>query len=241
MSATTFTDSSGEEEDESSFPTSSSSTFEITPCSSGSLPVEEPFKSDVEGSCCCVSVEDLAGDWMDLPFVGWEAKTSIPGSSSHCLSVLSQAHHGHGSVEGGSHACKASSSASKVSKSAVSKSTINLGSESRSSLRSYIHTAPFIPYTFHHHLGSDTSVYLEDYRNSYTYPNLGKSRKVPLSVPGLNIPATVKPTLYVLNSSLALRYPSHYKRQQVNSMMVTFFGAQNLYGHHDSSNPNQLQ
>lgn len=228
MAAAPFDDSSGDEDD--SIPVSTeSSTYEIT-SSSSCLLQDVALKGDLVGqnsSCCCVSAEELTAHWMDQPMIGWQARNiespTGPGSvgPSHCISTqlseksLSLSDTAGYFGDGGSPIFKLNSRIFKSSQT-LSRGVINLGSESKSSLRSYIYSNPSIPYTFHHHVdvsdGDAASVYVEDYRKAYTYPSLGeRNKRIPDALGSIS--TTVKPTLFVLHNDI--RHPLYYKKKQV--------------------------
>lgn len=213
------------EEDDSSCITSSSS-LEVTPSNSSVFQYSptDPLKSelvvDEEDHCCCVSTEELSANIIDQPLVGWEKRSPCPKSpcprqksprqkssirrrlsaQSSEKSILSSCV----VVENCNQTCRANSSNDKLS--SLSRAIINLGSESKSSLRSYIHSTPAIPYTFHHHLDGDTAVYIEEYRNSYTYPNMEQKHRR-MSLNSASKAAMVKPTLFVLDNDCTVRVP----------------------------------
>lgn len=215
--------SSVEEEDSFilSSTTGSSSSCELTPCNPSFPQRTDPLKSSLEGqreSCCCVSPEELSANIFDQPLVGWgKSTTSLPKSfSCHhisserslCSSVM---------VDGATnHMSKASTVSDRVSKSSLSRATINLGSDSKSSLRSYIHSTPVIPYNFHHHniANGDSTAYIEEYRNSYTYPNMEEKVK---KVTTTSSTATLKPTLFVLDNNSAFRSATQSKQDSAKS------------------------
>lgn len=183
----------------------SSSSLEVT-----SSTCVEPFKSelvDEEDHCCCVSTEELGADIIDQPLVGWEKVSPHPNSSGSGLSAQAPERSSCAVVESCNQMCRANSSNDRVSsRSPLSRAVINLGSESKSSLRSYIHSTPAIPYTFRHHLDGDTALYIEEYRNSYTYPNMEeKHRKTSSNSAGTA--AIVKPTLFVLDNDCTIPTP----------------------------------
>lgn len=193
-----------EEEDSSFIASTESSSFEVTPSSSSVLQHSDPLKSELvseEDSCCCVSTEELSVDIIDQPLVGWKKLSVCQKSSNHRLSAQASEKSLHGSCESCNQTCKANSSSDKLTRSSLSRAVINLGSESKSLLRSYIHSTPAIPFTFRHHLDGDTAAfYMEEYRNSYTYPCMGKR----MTVNSASTPATVKPTLFVLDNDCTL-------------------------------------
>lgn len=218
-SAAVHSNSSAEED----FITSSeSSSSEVTPCNSCFLLYSDPLESDLlglEGSCCCVSTEELAADFLDQPLVGWGKRVSTiacpkVNSCHHASSVaslVSEKTLGSGvTVENSSHNLKESSPIN-LARSSMSRAMINLGLESKSSLRSYIHSTPAIPYTFHHHVNGDMAIYMEEYRNSYTFPSIEeKIRKMSSNSQSLTAP--VKPTLFVLEN---YRSPTTSQEKQV--------------------------
>lgn len=200
-------------EDESSFTVSAteSSTSEITPSSSETSVLSDTLKGNLiskEGSCCYVSTKELFTNIMDLPLTGWETTTTRPTAleyfANHCISPKVSEK----SLE--RNACKANS---RISKSSSPKSVLGAASSS-SSLHDYINSTPAIQYTFHHHVGRDTDmgVYVEEYRNSYTYPSLEeKVKKLPLNAASA---VTVKPTLFVLDRE-PYGQPMYLKKIQV--------------------------
>lgn len=150
-----------------------------------------------EEHCHCISLEEFTGEW---PFSGWERRTVDTAHSFHFIAPpnfnkflnIFPAYGTSGPQKvrpgGGNRLLR-----SKVS-------TVNLASESKSSLQSYIHSTPTIPYTFQHCVDGSTSEYIEEYRNSYTYPNLKESIKKKGTV--CNYVKTVKPKLFVLDGSV---------------------------------------
>lgn len=206
------------DEDESSFTvsTTESSTSEMTPCSSETSVLSDTLRENLiskEGSCCCVSTEELFTNAMDLPLTGWETKTTRPTTLEHFANSCISPKVSEKSLE--RNACKANSSSSncRISKSPSPKVLINLGAaSSSSSLHEYIHSTPAIQYRFHHHVGRDTDmgVYVEEYRNSYTYPSIeDKVKKQPSSGA-----VSVKPTLFVLDRE-PYGQPMYLKKIQV--------------------------
>ena len=194
-----------EEEDSPFSGSTESSSSEVAHSNSSILQCPHSWKNDLvreEDRCCCVSSEDLSAESIDQPLVGWEKRRK---SSNH--RPVSQASErslaANAVVESASKGN--SSSGGRLSRSLLSRAVINLGSDSKSLLRSYIHSTPAIPFTFHHHLDGDTAaLYMEEYRNSYTYPNMdkrntGTSSPKP-STPALVTPALVKPTLFVMDN-----------------------------------------
>lgn len=199
-------------EEEDSCITSSSS-FEVTSSSSSVFQygATEPLKRGVLDDlddCCCVSTEELDGDPTDQPVVGWQKRNACPNSSCYHLSAQSEKSLLSSCVvvESCNQIPRANNGNEKLSRSSLSRAVINLGSESKSSIRSYIHSTPAIPYTFHHHLGSDIGLHIEEYRKSYTYPRLeAKHRRTSLS--STSTAAMVKPTLFVLDNDCTAKVP----------------------------------
>ena len=207
------TDIDLDEDESTSFTpsTTESSTSEITPCSSETS-VLDTLKENLiskERSCCCVSAQELFTNIMDLPLTGWETKTSRPIALEHFANCCISPKVSEKSLE--RNACKSSS---RISKSSMSKVSMNLGgASSSSSLHDYIYSTPAIQYTFRHHVGRDTDmgVYVEEYRNSYTYPSLKeKVKKLPSSGA-----VSVKPTLFVLDQEPYGQPTSYLKKMQV--------------------------
>lgn len=230
-SAVDFSSSSADENEScDSLTSSESSTFEITPCDTDNpSAVAGPLKGELVGqskSCCCVSAEEMTADWMNWLFVGWRSKSvgsSDSGSTSHCISLQvsdkslsSLVNTGSSLLDGSNQMNRASSntgSGSKIPRQPLLRGIISLFSDSKSSLRGYIHSIPTIPYTFQHHVSEDcASLYMEEYRRSYTYPSLEeKCKKMPENL--ANVPTTVKPTLFVLDN-----ITQHSKKGQVRHM-----------------------
>lgn len=150
--------------------------------------------------CCCVATEELTSESTDQPLVGWEKrKIACQRNNQRPISQASERSIAANAVA--ESASKGSSSGGeRLSKSSMSRTVINLGSDSKSSLRSYIYSTPTIPFTFQHHLDGDTAaLYMEEYRNSYTYPNMDK-RNSGTSSPRSSTPALVKPTLFMMDN-----------------------------------------
>ena len=199
--------------------------------------------------CCCASAEEMNGHWMDQPLIGWQDRSvkspliglgSASGSVSCMSTQLSEVSLNSLSDPTGhffecvpSQLFKSSSSSSSSNSTAKtynrpshahsSRGVISLGSDSKSSLRSYIYSSPAIPFAFHHHVNvsdEDTSsVYMEEYKKGYTYPTLKeRNKRIPESLN--SVPTTVKPTLFVLNNDI--RHPLHYKKKQVGTEYYAF-------------------
>ena len=205
--------SSVEEEDPFilSSTTGSSCSCELTPCNPSLPQRTEPLKSSLEGqreSCCCVSPEELR---VDMPLVGWGKSTTSLPNSFLCHHILSErSPYSSVAVDGATY--RMSKTSDRVSKSSLSRGMMNLGSDSKSSLRSYIHSTPVIPYTFQHHnvANGDSTAYIEEYRNSYTYPNMEEKAK---RITATSSTATLKPTLFVLDNSHAFKSMQKKKYQ----------------------------
>ena len=178
------------EEDSSSVLSSKSSLTTLVSCFSA---------SGQEKLCCCVSVEDFPGE---QPIAGWENRSVISPTNSHILSQnldksLVLEHN------------PSPKSSVKNSKQPLSKGSFSLGTDSKSSLRSYMQFTPTIAYKFNHCVDGDISTYIEEYRNSYTYPNQERNKRSFASTTTL-----VKPTLYTLDGSvMQLQIPLTNKKQ----------------------------
>ena len=193
--------------------TTTTSTFEITPNASTTsvLTADEQLKSRLvqEGVCCCVSAEDISGNQMDQPLVGWEGRRVESSEHSISSQVLESSLTIAEVVDSSQQLYQSASCSEKASKSThPSRGRVSLLSlEPKSQLRKYIHApaVPHIPYIFRHHdtTNGNTSQYMEDYKNCYTYPNMEeKSKKISTVVNSNSTAAAVKPTLFVLGRDL---------------------------------------
>ena len=212
--------------------TTETSTFEITPCASASSVTEEQLKDHLlhmgqEGVCCCVSAEEITADQMDHPLVGWERR-SIEGSKHSTWSQISFSEVSLSpAVDSTSQLYKPSACSEKSSRSTLSsRGAVSLGSEPKSQLRKYIHSAlPDIPYIFRHHDVSDGDVsqYIEDYKCCYTYPGIEeKSRRVNIIHPSSSTTA-VKPTLFVLGGDLTFQHKVKFEHYTENGDIAFLF------------------
>lgn len=181
-------------------------------------------------SCCCVSAEELTTHWMEQPLTGWQARdmdslgcSGLEGPS-HCISAqlskISLSSFSDSASCLGDDLFKSGSGTGRIFRTsqALSRGVINLGSnsDSKSSLRNYIHSSPAIPYTFRHHDVDDKDIassYMEEYKKAYTYPNLEeRSRKISDPLASIST-AMIKPTLFVLNNDI--KHPLYYRKKQV--------------------------
>lgn len=125
---------------------------------------------------------------------------------------------------------KSPSCSAKTSKSSISsKGMANLGSgisEPKSLVRKYIHHSsliPEIPYIFRHHNMSDgdTSQFMEDYRNCYTFPNIDeRSKKIGSVICAGPSVSTIRPTLFMLSGGHTSYQPKDTWQPQVPTVLV---------------------
>ncbi len=224
MASLSSTSSSTDEDEDESSPLLSSesgSDVDTVSCMSYSysmntLPVTAPTLSVVyvlglKTLCSCASAEEWTGDWYTQSLCRWKSR-SVASSSSHFID--SQSCFLGSVIERKFQVYKPQSSSSSKSRSLISRSLCNLSRCEPK--RSYIQSTPTIPYTFHHYESGDISRYIEDYRNSYTYPNIEDKNKksgMGFSLYAMN---TVMPKLLTIEDSIPYRTvmsPTNIKRE----------------------------
>ena len=185
----------------------------------------------LDKSCCC-DVKLCLGvteSTSRQPFCGWEQRMLPSAGSSHHIIITQNSDQSLGpSSDSHRETSKTTNGSFTKSKPYSHRPISYRRTDSKSLVRSYIHTEPqAIPYKFEHHIDSDTFLYIDKYRKTITYPRM-EQKSMPVSgaaAPGemmsmwssrcVPSPVLIKPKLFVLGEGPTVLRPKPFTRKKV--------------------------